>query len=115
MKYQKIETSITNKISFLAPLDNLLWDRDFVKMVFDFDYKWEVYTPKEKRKYGYYVLPILYKSSFIGRIEFGKHRKGEPLQVEHVWLDKTSKSIEKALQKALHSFQTYLGAISLEL
>jgi uncharacterized protein YcaQ len=44
----------------LAPLDNLLWDRRFVEQLFGFSYKWEVYKPVEERRYGYYVLPIMY-------------------------------------------------------
>jgi len=48
---------IIPQMVFLAPLDNLLWDREMIKDIFDFEYKWEVYTPKHQRKYGYYVLP----------------------------------------------------------
>lgn len=114
MRYQNLENVLQNKISFLAPLDNMLWDRDLIKMVFDFDYKWEVYTPKDKRRYGYYVLPILYRDSMIGRIEFEKQRKSEPLIVKQVWLEKRNKTIEEELKKALISFQKYLGASSIE-
>lgn len=47
----------------------MIWDRNSTRKIFDFDYKWEVYRPVAKRQYGYYVLPILYKNRFIGRIE----------------------------------------------
>ncbi|WP_461217360.1 DNA glycosylase AlkZ-like family protein [Lactococcus cremoris] len=57
------------RMEFLAPLDNLLWDRNLIREIFDFDYKWEIYTPKEKRKYGAYVLPVLYKNRFVGRLK----------------------------------------------
>ncbi|UZQ86367.1 winged helix DNA-binding domain-containing protein [Thermoclostridium stercorarium] len=40
-------------------------DRKLIKMLFGFDYKWEAYTPKSQRKYGYYVLPMLYGDRFI--------------------------------------------------
>ena len=60
----------------IAPLDNLMWDRKLVKRIFDFDYTWEVYTPKEKRKYGYYVLPVFYKDRFIARFEPEPYRGG---------------------------------------
>ena len=54
---------------FPAPLDNLLWDRDMIEYLYEFEYRWEVYTPVKKRKFGYYVLPVLYNDSFIARFE----------------------------------------------
>lgn len=75
------------KISFLAPLDNLLWDRKMIKDIFDFDYKWEVYTPKESRKFGHYVLPILYGAEFIGRIE-PILQKESYLEIKGLWLER---------------------------
>ena len=59
----------TDKIRFIAPLDNLLWERGMLSKVFDFNYTWEVYIPAEKRKFGYYVLPVLYGNRFIARFE----------------------------------------------
>jgi len=58
-----------DKIRFIAPLDNLLWERDMLSKIFDFNYTWEVYIPAEKRKFGYYVLPVLYGNRFIARFE----------------------------------------------
>jgi len=58
-----------NVAQFIAPLDNLIWDRGMIKELFDFEYTWEVYTPASKRKFGYYVLPVLYKNQFVARFE----------------------------------------------
>jgi uncharacterized protein YcaQ len=55
--------------SFIAPLDPLLWDRGALGPLYDFDYRWEVYTPAAKRRWGYYVLPILFGDRLVGRIE----------------------------------------------
>jgi hypothetical protein len=55
--------------SFLAPLDPLLWDRGALVPLYGFDYRWEVYTPAAKRRWGYYVLPILFGDRLVGRIE----------------------------------------------
>ena len=55
--------------SFLAPLDPLLWDRGALEPLYDFEYRWEVYTPAAKRRWGYYVLPILFVDRLVGRIE----------------------------------------------
>jgi len=55
--------------TFLAPLDPLAWDRDLLRSLFDFDYLWEVYVPAARRRWGYYVLPLLFGDRFVGRIE----------------------------------------------
>ena len=55
--------------SFLAPLDPLMWDRGALGPLYNFEYRWEVYTPAAKRRWGYYVLPILFGDRLIGRIE----------------------------------------------
>jgi hypothetical protein len=56
-------------VSFIAPLDPLMWDRAALGPLYDFDYRWEVYTPAAKRRWGYYVLPILFGDRLVGRIE----------------------------------------------
>jgi uncharacterized protein YcaQ len=62
-----------------APLDSLIWDRKLIKALFGFNYTWEIYTPAEKRKYGAYILPILWGERFIGRIEAVNDRKPKSL------------------------------------
>lgn len=107
-----IPICIKDQISFIAPLDNLIWDRDMILELFGFDYKWEVYTPKSKRKYGWYVIPILRGSTFIGRVEFDKQRGTKPLEVLSIWWEpgvRQSKTLENILIKALQRFANYLG------
>lgn len=72
---------------FVAPLDNLLWDRKTLKSVFDFDYSWEVYAPQSKRKFGYYVLPILMGNRLIGRIEPIADRTSSRLTLKNIWFE----------------------------
>lgn len=81
------EKDLKSRLEFLAPLDNLLWDRDFIKELFGFDYTWEIYFTKEKRQYGYYVLPILYGLDFIGRIDLNANRKENTLEVKKIFLE----------------------------
>ena len=71
------EAELKIRCELLAPLDNMLWDRRLIKALFDFDYKWEIYTPEAQRKYGYYVLPLLYGDRFIGRVEAIRDRKAK--------------------------------------
>ena len=103
---------ITNKkMTFLAPLDNLLWDRKMINEIFNLDYKWEVYTPPKDRKFGYYVLPILYGDKFIGRIE--PILKNDILEIKNLWTEpsfKWSNQSTKALNQAIKEFQIYLKA-----
>jgi uncharacterized protein YcaQ len=72
-------------VTFLAPLDPLCWDRDLLRRLFAFDYIWEVYVPEVKRRWGYYVLPILFGDRLVGRIEPRLDRKSGVLRVLGLW------------------------------
>ena len=75
------------RMEFLAPLDPMLWDRKLIEALWDYQYSWEIYTPVVKRKYGYYVLPVLYGDRFVGRIEPKLDRKAKILTVSNLWLE----------------------------
>jgi uncharacterized protein YcaQ len=72
-------------VAFLAPLDPLVWDRDLLRRLFGFDYVWEVYVPAAKRRWGYYVLPILFGDRLVGRIEPRIDRGARSLRVLGLW------------------------------
>jgi uncharacterized protein len=72
-------------VAFLAPLDPLVWDRDMLRRLWDFDYTWEVYVPAAKRRFGYYVLPLLYGDRIVGRIEPRIDRKTGTLRIVGLW------------------------------
>jgi hypothetical protein len=99
--------------AFMAPLDNMLWDRDLLRWLFDFDYTWEVYKPAAQRKYGYYVLPVLYTDRFIARIDAQFDRKTTCLKVRNWWWEagiQPDAAIAAALSECLDEFAHYLGA-----
>jgi len=75
----------TLRAEFIAPLDSLIWDRKLISALFGFDYKWEIYTPKEQRKFSAYTLPILYGDEFIGRVD--AVRKDGRLIINNVWTE----------------------------
>lgn len=84
----------------IAPLDPLMWDRKLVRALFGFDYTWEIYTPAEKRKFGYYVLPLLWGEGFVGRVEAVADAKAGVLRVCHIWLEdgvRRTKALDAAL------------------
>jgi uncharacterized protein YcaQ len=72
-------------VTFLAPLDPVCWDRDLLRRLFGFDYVWEVYVPEAKRRWGYYVLPILYGDRLVGRIEPRLDRREGALRIIGLW------------------------------
>ncbi len=98
------------RMEFLAPLDPLFWDKTMVASLWDFHYSWEIYTPVSKRKYGYYTLPILWGSSFIGRIETVADRKNDMLRVKNVWFEpgvRQTKKLQNALDRTLRRFSGF--------
>jgi len=72
-------------VAFLAALDPLVWDRDFLRSLYGFDYVWEVYVPAAKRRWGYYVLPILFGDRLVARIEPRIERKTRTLRIAGLW------------------------------
>lgn len=106
------QTDLTDHaITFLAPLDNFLWHRDMLRWIFNFDYTWEVYMPAEKRKYGHYVLPVLYGDHFIARADLLYDRKNRALVLRNWWWEAgatADPAVESALADGLNHFSRYL-------
>lgn len=106
-----------NSIKILAPLDNMLWDRALIQKVFNFTYSWEVYLPAEKRKYGYYVLPVLYQNRIIARMEPEMHRANNPFAIKKWWWEpeiSINNKIKSAVRNGLKQFAEYLQADSID-
>ena len=102
----------------IAPLDNLLWDRRFVEELFDFTYIWEVYKPVAERRYGYYVLPILYGDRFVARFEPGQDKKNGTLIIKKWWWEpgvKQSERMQSDLIHCIERFLNFLGADNLRI
>ena len=98
------------RMSFIAPLDPLLWDKSLILALWGFSYSWEIYTPAVKRKYGYYTLPIIYGDRFVGRIEAVPNRKERILQVKGLWWEsgvRQTKALSSALERTLVSFAKF--------
>jgi uncharacterized protein YcaQ len=102
-------------VSFLAPLDPLVWDRRMLRELWGFDYLWEVYVPEPKRRWGYYVLPILFGDRFVGRIEPRLDRRAQVLNVLGIWFEPGFAPMEEtgfapALAEALEAYRCFVGA-----
>jgi uncharacterized protein YcaQ len=101
------------RAAILAPLDNLLWDRRLVEAIFGFEYTWEVYKPVAERRYGYYVLPILYSDRFVARFEPGRDKGSGALMVKNWWWEPDvapSDEMRSALRRCFERFLGFLGA-----
>jgi len=105
-------------VSFLTNFDNLLWLRDRVKTLFGFEAKLEAYVPKERRRYGYFNLPILYGDRLVGRIVPKMDRKRRVLILHSVWHEpwfEPDEAFENGFAKALDGFAKFNGADSIEM
>ena len=102
-------------VSFLAPLDPLVWDRRMLRELWGFDYLWEVYVPEPKRRWGYYVLPILFGDRFVGRIEPRLDRKAKSLAMLGIWFEPGFSPMQDAgfmpaLRDAVEAYRCFVGA-----
>lgn len=102
-----------SRMVLLSPFDNLIADRDRTELMFDFYYRNEIYTPKAKRQYGYYVLPILFGDRLIGRIDPKIDRKTKVLHVHAVHKEPgapDSRAVAKELNDVIYQLGRFLGA-----
>lgn len=118
--YQEIRKTLqstpTPGAAFIAPLDNLLWDRKSLKKLFDFSYMWEVYKPVKKREYGYYVLPVLFGDQFVGRFDPAFDKKTGQLTIQDWWWEEgviLDQDLANALRDCMKDFLAYLDASEL--
>ena len=86
---QAVENTIRPQLTtLLSPFDPLVWDRERARMLFDFDYTLECYTPAPKRRYGYFALPILHRGALIGRVDAKTHRRDALFEVKAFHLER---------------------------
>jgi uncharacterized protein YcaQ len=101
------------RVSLLSPFDNLFCDRTRTRLLFNFDYTTEIYTPAGKRKYGYYVLPILYGDKFIGRLDPIMDRKNKRLLINAVHAEPGApkdRDVSREIRDSVEGLSEFLGA-----
>ncbi len=116
-EWTPLDTTTTDEVLFLAPLDNVS-ARGRAKVLFDFDYVWEVYKPAHLRKYGYYTLPILWGDRLVARFDSKLDRTSNTFVVLGFWLEDdalgTDEAFAEALARGFARFVTFLGASKLD-
>jgi uncharacterized protein YcaQ len=111
-----LETTTTQEVVFLAPLDHVS-ARGRAKVLFGFDYVWEVYKPGHQRKFGYYTLPILWDDRLVARFDSKLDRTTNTFVILGLWLEEKAlgkdAAFAEALARGFARLLTFLGARTL--
>ena len=112
-----LETTTTEEVVFLAPLDPVS-ARGRAKVLFGFDYVWEVYKPVDQRKFGYYTLPVLWGDRLVARFDSKLDRSTNTFVILGLWLEDEvlgkDEAFAEALARGFARFVTFLGASKLD-
>jgi hypothetical protein len=112
-----LETSTMDEVVFLAPLDPVS-ARGRAKLLFDFDYVWEVYKPEHQRKFGYYTLPVLWGDQLVARFDSKLDRATNTFVILGFWLEDealaSDETFGEALARGFARFVAFLGASTLD-
>jgi uncharacterized protein YcaQ len=112
-----LETSTTEEVVFLAPLDHVS-ARGRAKVLFGFDYVWEVYKPEHQRKFGYYTLPVLWGDRLVARFDSKLDRTTDTFVILGLWLEDAAlgddEAFAEALARGFARFVRFLGASKLD-
>jgi uncharacterized protein YcaQ len=106
-------------VAFLSPFDALVWDRKLLGSLFDFDYVWELFHPPARRRWGWYVLPIVFGSRLVGRIEPRIDREEGRVEMLNVWWEDgftpgRADGFADAMRDALRAYLRFAGATGIE-
>jgi uncharacterized protein len=106
-------------VAFVPPFDPLVWDRSLLGSLLDFDYVWELFHPPAKRRWGWYVLPILFRDRLVGRIEPRIDRAGRRVEVLNLWWEegfapRRTDGFVDAMRDALRAYLGFAGASRIE-
>jgi len=99
----------------LSPFDPVVWDRKRALELFNFNYRIECYTPEEKRKFGYFVLPILHRGQIKGRLDARMLRQSKQLEIKKLWLEEKTRVTARFvadIRRAIERFAAWQGAES---
>jgi len=106
-------------VAFLPPFDPVVWDRPLLGSLFEFDYVWELFFPEAKRRFGWYVLPMLFRDRFVGRIEPRIDRENGTVQILGLWWEdgfqpRRAEGFVDALREALQAYVAFANASQIE-
>jgi uncharacterized protein len=108
---------VPDRMRLLAPFDPIIRDRKRALRLFNFNYSFEAFVPAKKRKYGYYVLPILESDQLVGRLDSRHEREQATLIVDKVWWEEgvtPTRERKRKLNEALAVLATQIGATNVQ-
>jgi hypothetical protein len=102
-------------VAFIPPFDAIVWDRGLLGSLFGFEYVWELFVPPAERRWGWYVLPIVFRDGFVGRIEPRIDRANARVEVLDVWWEdgfapRRADGFVDAMRDALRAYLGFAGA-----
>ena len=115
VKLLEAPPSVEPSVAFVPPFDPIVWDRGLLGSLFEFEYVWELFFPPAKRRWGWYVLPIVFRDRFVGRIEPRIERDEARVQVLGVWWEdgfvpRRADGFVDAMRDALRSYLGFADA-----
>jgi uncharacterized protein YcaQ len=101
---------VPDRITVLSPFDRLIYDRERTEALFGFRYRLEMYVPKAKREFGYYVLPILRGDRLVGRVDMQRDAKTKTLAVRRVFPEAGVRLPKRRLERTFAELARFVGA-----
>ena len=100
-----------NAVALLSPLDPLIHDRKRLETLYNFHYRWEIYTPEKKRVYGPYVMPIHAGDAIVGRVQLRRVKETGVMTIDGLWWERGAKPTRHitGLANAIAAHQRLLG------
>ena len=101
----------------LSPFDPITWNRERLRRIFDFDYKLEIYKPKSKREFGYYVMPFMHNGQIVARVDLANRRQTGVLEVLGAFCEPSYDrgSISKPLWEEISLLATFVGCSAIKI
>ena len=101
----------------LSPFDPITWNRERLRRIFDFDYKLEIYKPKSKREFGYYVMPFMHNGQIVARVDLANRRQTGVLEVLGAFCEPLYDrgTISKPLWEEISLLATFVGCSAIKI
>ncbi|MDQ3875800.1 MAG: winged helix DNA-binding domain-containing protein, partial [Actinomycetota bacterium] len=113
---EALDGNFEGRTALLSPFDRLVYDRVRAHELFDFEYTLEMYKPKDKRRWGYFALPVLHDDRLVGKVDATADRKRSVLEVHAVHEDvRFTRTVTRAVHAELEALASWLGADAVRL
>lgn len=101
----------------LSPFDPITWNRERLRRIFNFDYKLEIYKPKSKREFGYYVMPFMHNGQIVARVDLANRRQTGVLEILGAFCEPSfdREAISKPLWEEISLLATFVGCTAIEI